>query len=104
MFIIIDSSEIVVYLAKKQDAQKNVTISMDKIVNVARQLKEANATVRVDLSENSFEFLKEYSGNKLSYNEKEVKIKDMQAKPILQIMHQYYPNSKTVEMLRAINA
>lgn len=108
MFIQIDSSEIIVYLVKKQLAQqqeaiKQVTVSMDEIVNVARQLKGYNATVRVDLSENSFEILQEYSENKLSYNDREVKIKDLRSKPILQIMHQYHPGRQTEAMLHELN-
>lgn len=96
----IDSSELVVYLAKKRFAGKeSAIISMSEIILLANYLARRDATIRVNLSQRSFENLSNYTNHLLSYNSKEVRIDKMNNPRMIYIMNQYQPTAQIVRML-----
>lgn len=100
MFNEIDSSEIVVYLARKKFAGKDsAIISMSEIILLANYLTRRDETIRVDLSQRSFDNLSNYTNHLLSYNNREVRIANMNNPRMIYIMNQYHPTTQIVRML-----
>ena len=103
MFTKINSAEIVVYLAAKQNKNKNVVIPMSEIIRVADALEEQDGTFRVNLGRRSFNLLREYSSRDVDYDENKVTIIDLQTPEMQRIMNQYHPDKKTMAILEQLN-
>ena len=99
----IDSTEIVVYLARKKFVRKDsAIIRMSEIIQLADFLTRSDATIRVDLSRSSLENLCSYTHHLLSYNSEEVRIADMHHPRVRFVMNQYRPSRHTVRMLNRV--
>ena len=99
----IDSSEIVVYLARKKFfRKKSAVIYMSEIFRLADYLTTNDMSIRVDLSFRSFDNLSKYTYHLLNYNDNEVRIEDMNHPRIQLVMNQYRPNVRIVKMLNKI--
>lgn len=99
----IDSSEIVVYLARKKFMRRNsAIISMSDIFQLADFLTQNDATIRVNLSLRSLENLSNYTYHQLSFDNDEVRIEDMHHPRIQFVMNQYRPSIQTIKMLNKV--
>lgn len=104
MFNEIDSSEIVVYLARKKFVNKETAIiRMSDIILLADFLTQNDATIRVDLSRSSFDNLQNYTHHILSYDNDEVRINNLHHPRMQFVMHQYRPTAQIVRMLNKVN-
>lgn len=96
----IDSSEIVVYLARKKFSKRSsAIIRMNDIIRLADFLTENDATIRVNLSLHSLENLSNYTYHQLIFDKDEVIIENMHHPRIKLVMNQYRPSPQTVKML-----
>ena len=100
----IDSSEIIVYLARKKFLRRSTAvIRMSDIIQLADFLTQSDATIRVDLSRSSFENLCNYTYHLMSYDSENVKIVNMRHPRIKFVMHQYRPTTQIVRMLNRVS-
>lgn len=99
----IDSSEIVVYLARKKFMRRNsAVISMSDIIQLADFLTQNDATIRVNLSFRSLENLSTYTFHQLSFDNDAVRIEDMHHPRIKLVMNQYRPSPQIVKVLNKV--
>ena len=103
MYQRIDSSTIVAYLAEEKFGKthrKSISIKMKDIYDTANKLQSGDSSYRINLGYSSFEYLKAYSGQVITYNNTVVQIADMGAPGMRQILHQYYPKQQILEILQ----